>query len=152
MKRWHERCALATGGDIRAAKIADRGDPRSGGDDVGIADLQGIRPGTARLVPDRLAVAADGADFADRNVAPLDEGAGRIAETFADLAIEAADVIDWLIDRGAGRLLQGKSQCLSVGLAVCGNDLDAGVAETHERGIDAVHAGAGHQADVVVGH
>lgn len=57
MKRRHQRCALAAGGHIAAAEIADHGDTRQLGEQRRVADLYGKAP--SWLVADGLAMAAD---------------------------------------------------------------------------------------------
>ena len=93
-----ERSALAAGRDVGAAKISNRGYAGSGRDDVGIADLQGVRPEPPWLVPDRLAMAADCVDCGGGDAALPQEPQHDVAKLFTHLSIETADVVDGFID------------------------------------------------------
>ena len=61
MKRRHQRCALATGGDIARAEVGHGGDAGALGDDRWVADLETERELACGAVAHGLAVAADGA-------------------------------------------------------------------------------------------
>ncbi len=97
-------------------------------------------------------MAADGGYLAGGHTAGVEQGERRVAKIFAHLPIETAKLVDRFIVGSGGRFLQGETQRFRVGLGVLCEDFHTRIAEAHERRIDSVHAGAGHQADEVIGH
>ncbi len=142
MKRRYQWRALAARGNVRRAKVADRHDARALRDDVGIADLQRVGARSVGLVPHGLPVTADGAYLGRLHAGQPQQLDRRVAKPLPDLAVECAEIRNRLIGRRHDGLAQRVAQRIGVGVAVRCEQFDAGVAETHERGIDAVHAGA----------
>ena len=142
MKRRHERRALTAGGHVARAKIRHGGDAGALGDHGRVADLQRERMCRARPVPQRLAVAADGADVLFIKTRLLDYGIGRFGKETSEGHVQFAEAFDFVgagahqgldlaAHRGWNRMRMGGDQD---GFAI-GGDGD-------QRGIDAVHAGS----------
>ena len=142
VKRRHQRRALAARGDIRGAKVADRCYAGALRDDVGIAYLQRVGARSVRLVPHGLPVTADGAYLGGLHAGQPQQLDCGVAKPLPDLAVERAEIRNGLIGRRHDGFAQRVAQRIGVGVAVRCEQFDGGVAETHERGIDAVHAGA----------
>ena len=144
----HERRALSAGGEIAAAEIGDGVDARAFGDDVAIADLPGERMCRRRSVPDRLSVRTDRAHIVGRDLRRFKQLQRRARERFGDLHVERTEFVERCrIAALAERDEPGAQRDIPFECTT-GDERAMRAVEAHERGIDAVGARAGNQAEV----
>ena len=149
----HQWCALTAGSHIPAAEVGHHGDAGTLGNDGRVAQLQGgghTLAGIGRNVPHRLAVAADEIHLRRGEICRLDGLQRRLGEPFAKGEVQLAQLVHraGFGTEGGKNLLpqlcrhgQGhKAQQLPVQSGRCARKAHAG-------GINAVGAGAAHQAD-----
>jgi len=152
MKWRYEGSALAAGGNIRLAKIADSRNSIATGYDFGVANLQRVGFPSARLVAQGLAVTANSNYVGRIDAGGFDDSPGCITKTFTHAEIEIAGWIQWHIKWFADGGKQSRFQFRRILQGMRRMYRNSPITETDKGGIDAVHAGAGHQADVISGH
>ena len=146
MEGGHQRRALAAGGQVAAAEVADGKNAAQFGQQRQIGELDAVA--VLRGVAHGLAVAADGGDvlrFEPLRGEQLGDGLGVQA---AEFLRQQAAAVDFVV----AAVLQFEQALLErVGIidgAVRQRALPAAAVHAHQHGIDAVHAGAGHQSDI----
>lgn len=117
-----QRGTLAAGGQVGTTKISDHSNAGSERDRIRIADLQCIAWFAARLVPYRLAVAANGSDFMPIYAAGFDDLVCRGRKTLANGSIELTDCVDGAMVRIIAQSKQGCTNRLRVRRANAGDE------------------------------
>ena len=149
MEHGHQRRALSAGGDVALAEIADDGDAGGFGQCVGCVELNGVA--AAGLVADGLAVGTDGGDLRGVDAGFLKQTGDGLHIAFDQgLARDLAAVQFVFLRRLQCQKLE--AQGVRHGHKVVIDDLHARrsrIRLAHQYGIDAVQAGAGHEADEV---
>jgi len=87
----HEWRAVPAGGDIARAKIGDCGDARPFGNHGSVAQLQGKRMVSSRVMGNGLPMAADGVHVLRTDARLREQRIGRLREGLADRRIELAE-------------------------------------------------------------
>ncbi|MNV32873.1 hypothetical protein D3C71_1242230 [compost metagenome] len=145
----HQRRAMPARGHVAAAEIGHRGDPCRFGNPVGIAKLHRERRIAQRPVPHGLPVRADRPHLRPVHAAAFQQGIGRGAEGDPDLRIDPSQRIQRFDSAAFAERNQFRPQRRVPRMGVAGHEPAAArLGKLHQRGIDAVGAGAGHQAEV----
>ena len=152
VKRRYQRRTLAASLDIGLAKIGNRGHAGCGCDQICIGNLQREGWIGIRLVPQGLTVTADSANRGPVNAAVLDDLQSSVAKTLADTFVQFAVYVQRSGEGQANCREQRLPQVRWIGLAAGRVQLHGVIFETRNHGVDAVHTGTGHQADVILGH
>ena len=149
MEGGDQRCPLTAQRHIFGAKITDHVDAGFHRQAGAVADLQG----EAELgsVTDGLAVRADGADLIRMMAGLGQQGAHRASKMDGDQLIHLAHAINF-IGAWIAQGMQAIGHLDGPGLGVAGQQLGALAMKTNQYGINSIHAGAGHQADVEITH
>ena len=142
MKRWHQRRAFTTGGDIAAAEIGHHIDAGTLGNDVGIADLQTERRRAARLMPQRLTMAADGTYFACIHATAAQQRQCCRGKGLANQGVELTEFVQAYALRGFYGVAQAGQQGRGIIIVGRGQHLAAVSGDVHQHGIDAVETGS----------
>ena len=140
---------LATQCHILGAKIADHVDTGFDCQSGTIADLQG--KSQLGAVTDGLAVGADGLDLIWMMAGFGQQGAYGASKMHGDNLVHFAHAIDFIrtwVTQG----MQTISDLDGPGLRMAGQQLWTLAMKTDQDGIDTIHAGSGHQADIQLTH
>ena len=148
VKGRHQGRALAAGGEVARAEIGHGRDAGALGDDRRVAHLERERLFGLRVMAQGLAVAADGADGGFVRAGLLQHRACGAGEKLAESRVQRAYALDRAVSRlaekmdfiadggGDGRPVRGHQREPAVG------------GDGGEHGVNAVHAGSRHEADV----
>jgi hypothetical protein len=148
MKGGHQWRSLAAGREIAAAKIGYHVDAQALGDDVRIPDLQRKWRLTPRLMQHGLAVAADCTHGARGQLIGPQQLFGGACEFLGRAGVELAELDEADVLVVLGQAAQAPLQRCRPFAADRGAQMHAEVIDLEQRGIDAVHASAGHQTEV----
>ena len=144
----HQRRTVPAGGHVAAAEVGHRGDAGQFGDAVGITDLPGEGGAGGGTMADGLPVRADRPHLRTRDAGPFQQAIGGGGEGDADLGVQLPERVQ---RRRFGALSQRYQRVAGPDLPVEGMPVHEPAAafhrELHQCGVDAVGAGAGHQAE-----
>ena len=152
VKAWGEWRALAANRHVGAAKVGDGRDAGSCCDNSRVADLQCKRLRCQWLMPQGLSMTANGGYCASIDTSVIEQCVGCIAKTLARPAVECADIVYRAVLRFANCGAQSLAKVGGIFVLACLQNFERRLSELNQCGIDAVHAGAGNQADVVITH
>ena len=146
MECGHQWCALATGGDVAAAKIghhvdaAQLGQPRRRIELHGVAGMRGMADG--------LAVAADRGNLPGGQAGLAQDRLHRFGVQLCQFECQQLAAGDFVVSRCLQGQQGGPQGCRvrAGGMRQC---LGRGAGEAGQHGVYTIHAGAGHQADVI---
>jgi hypothetical protein len=149
VKRRSQRRPFSASSDIPAAEIADNRDASRFGKRCAINELERIS--IARTVADSLSMAADRRDCARADTCARERPSNRDGITFGQLMGQKSRAMQlvraWRVELDeACPQPRGKRQ------AAAGEKPPAAAAQASQHCVDAVQAGARHQADVKLGH
>ena len=150
LKQRRQRRALAACGEVAAAEIGDGVDAGAFGDERRVLQLDGVGRGAVRAVAHGLAVGANGGDVVRGEAGLCEEGGDGVGAGFGVLPGGDGGAMKFVVARLA-QCLQRGAQGGRHGLFVVGEVVVVAAGFADERGVDAVQAGAGHDADVVAG-
>ena len=147
MEGGHQRCPLTAEGHVHGAKIGDNVDAGQGGQQGGVADLQG--KAELGAVADGLTVAADGANIGGREARLGQQRVGGGSKFLCHLLVGHSHAVDFVVARGAEFV-----QFAGGGPGVAEGRFDPQLipVDHHQHGIDPVHAGPRHQTDIAFSH
>ena len=146
VERRRERRALAAGGDVAAAEVGHHADAGQFREQRRVADLRGVA--ALGTVPDRLAVAADGAYGRRRRVRFGQHGGDRIGVALRQFVAGQRGALDFVRAAGIQRQQFALQRARSKGRCAFASSARPGAGEVRQHRIDPVEAGARHQADV----
>ncbi len=149
MEGGYQRRPLTTEGHVHGAKIGDNVDAGLGGQQGGVADLQG----KAKLgaMADGLAVAADGANIFGLKLRLGQQRVGGGGKLSRHQIIGHPHAVDFVVARGAEGM-QRAGGLLRPGVTKRRFDPQFIPSDHHQHGINAVHAGSRHQTDIALSH